>query len=273
MNNNRAVLVAFAADPYLALYFKKTYDLFWKNEVDESHIHINGKQKFIIDFIEKLWQKDAKQIIKRYWVYRQGEAFNELYPQINCDTLITMDSDNFIYRKGVINKFANMVESGEYDYVGSRHPFMSFWNKSVLDKIEVDFEEHHYKSGKFYDVMELLNIRFAEKTDKLFEIPFDNLPAYEHIGRRSFFSHWVSDYPKEKEIPERNILKALGKINRAAYTYYIFQQTKKDFPFKEYNDYYEKMFIKTINYLGFNLRNLAYSIDKKVKVRLPKELI
>ena len=265
----RAVLIAFAADPYLALYFKKTYE-FWKDEVDELHIHINGKQKFIIDFIEKLWQKDAKRIVKRYEIYRQGQAFNELYP-IDCDILMTMDSDNFIYQKGIIDDLAYKIENGAVDYVGPKKPFMSFWSKKVLDKIEVDFEERHIE-GKFYDVMELLNYRFADVTDRIFEIPIDNLPKREHIGRRSFFSYWVDDYPKEKEIPERNVLKALGKINRAAYTYYIFQQTKKDFPYPKYNDYYEKMFKKAINYLGFDLRNLAYSIDKKVKTRLPKEL-
>ncbi len=279
----RAVLIAFAADPYLAMYFKKTYDLYWKDEVDELHIHINGKQKFIIDFIEKLWQKDAKQIVKKYRVYRQGEAFNELYPQINCDILMTMDSDNFIYQKGVINKHAKMVEEGHYDYVGSKKPFMSFWDKKTLDKTEVDFEEHHFKKGdkvdkykfendKFMDVMELLNTKFAKVTNKILEIPIDDLPKREHIGRRSFFSYYVANYPEEKSIPERNVLKALGKLNRAAYTYHIFKKTKIDFPYKKYNDYYEKMFYLVIEFLGFDKRNIALSIFNKVKPRLPKEL-
>lgn len=286
----KEVLIAFAADPYLALFFKKTYDLFWKDEIDGLNIHINGKQKFIIDFIADLWKDDAKQIIKKYKVYRQGEAFNELYDKVNSDIVMTMDSDNFIYRGGVVNDFSEKIENGNYDYIGSKKPFMSFWNKKILDKIIVNFEEYHFKKGetangfdepfnedKFYDVMELLHLRFFDKTKKIFEIPIDDLPYYEHIGRRSFFAYWVADFPKEKSIIElvskyRNVLKAIGKINRAAYTYYIFQQTKKYFPFKKYNDYYDKMFKMVLDFLGFNMRNIQYSIDKKIKPRLPKGL-
>jgi len=202
---------------------------------------------------------------------------------------MTIDSDNFIYKKGVVEKYADRIRSGEYDYIGPHKPFMSFWNKNILDTIDVDFREHHFQKGdkikgysdcmdsyKFLDVMELLSMRFSQKTDKILETPIDDLPEHEHIGRSSPFINFLGDYPKEKTVDDimnnRGVLKSMIRLNRVSYVYYIFRQTKKYFPYKHYNDYYERMFEFIMNIIGYNLEMITRVIGKRIKIKLPPEL-
>lgn len=237
----RNLIMAFIDDPYMAIYQHDLYQNY-QNEIDELNIYISGRHSFIIDFISELWSEASHQIIFRQPV-RHGEALNELYGQSRGDVLITMDSDNFIFKQGVIDGYCKEIESLNYDIVGSLNyanhinPFMSFWRMSLLNSVAVDFRDKTTKQG-FSDVMQELSKAVFAKQHKLKIIPVDNQPYYEHLGRSSALPS-VLDYPKPIEL-NKSVAKAFSRRNRAEKIKTIYELTHDRFPFPDFNAYYKK---------------------------------
>jgi len=183
-NRKVSVILAFVCNPYLAILQKKLYLKYWKDEVDEVLINVNGRNDSIRKFIIDLWKDDDKVafIVDTPTEIRQGTAFETLYPGVMGKVLVTMDSDNFIYKKGVIRKYSNYILNGEYDCIGSTgyhawpnsvsklclekygtvrlNPFMSFWNVTYINNVnknnspseykDVHFGTHNYLKGDSY---------------------------------------------------------------------------------------------------------------------------
>lgn len=269
----RSMAISFIDDPYLAILFKRIYDKNIKGEVDELNIAINGENIEIVEFIKNLWKDEATNILMKYTkgeTVAHGEALNKLYAISKGDIFITLDSDNFIYRKGIIDRYCTAIDNG-VDYVGSFSPFMSFFRKSVLDKIdEVDFRDFHTKkengTDKFYDTMKRLMIKFSEISKLLYEIPIDNLPEYEHIGRMSAFPIYVEDCYFDRDTGlQRFVRKLFGRANRVALIKYIFDVTKDEYPDKKYNEFYWKTFQDVIEDVGHKEKILNEIIEEKIR--------
>ncbi len=97
---SRSILMVSVCNPLMSILQKRQYLKYWKDEVDEVLIGVNGRNNRIRNFIVNLW-KDDNKIKCQEWnhEYRQGYCFDELYPKANGDIIITMDDDNFIYSK------------------------------------------------------------------------------------------------------------------------------------------------------------------------------
>ena len=216
--------MAFVCNPYLAVLQKRLYLKYWKDEVDEVLINVNGRNDMIRDWIAKLWSDDDKvtyvdNVPKEI---RQGTAFDNLFPHVKGKVLITLDSDNFIYTKGIINKYSNLILEGEYDCAGSfgfhafangkgkcdtagmaikkfgtvrLNPFLSFWDKNIMDKIEnITFKTYNHGEGEKFaplgvlpqagwlDIMAKVSLEFFSKGAKILKIPVGMDGAYTHVG-------------------------------------------------------------------------------------------
>lgn len=180
MSKKISVMMAFVCNPYLAVLQKKTYLKYWKDEVDEVLINVNGRNERIRTFIEELWADEKVVWMDNVdWEMRQGAAFDRLYPHATGEVLMTMDSDNFVYRTGSLSKFRDMIltnnNDGQYDAIGSTglhaypvsvavlaqnkyrkvryNPFMSFWRRSIVNKIPKEgftFGTYNYVAGTKY---------------------------------------------------------------------------------------------------------------------------
>lgn len=266
----RSLNISFLSDPYLAVLMKRIYLKNIKGEVDELNIQINGRNPELVAFIKELWQDEANNIIYKIGkpkTINHGEALNELYKISTGDIFIILDSDNFIYRKGVIEGYSLLIDAG-MDYIGSNHPYMAFFRKTVLDKIKVDFREEH-KDGKFHDTMENLLIKFTRTTNAMLKIPVDLPNDYEHIGRMSAFGIYVGEYYFNNDTSwDRSVWKLFGRANRVGLIKYIYDITNKDVPFPEYNEFYWKSFLEVCEEVGHKLVNINKIIEENVKPKL-----
>lgn len=267
-----ACLICFVCDPYLAVFQKNIYLKYWKDEVDEVLVNVNGINEQLKDFIFDLWQDDKVKVVQKERMMRQGTAFDLLYPHVSkdIDVVMTQDSDNFIYKKGVITEFVDKIASGEVDAFGSSgnhaypptvsraivakygtvrfNPFMTYWRKSILDQIEdLSWTSYGYEKGDSFEpvgtfemkghmeVMAKLSLEFFHLTKKYKIIPQAEFEKYVHIGGvSSIFRRFFHSV----EGGDKNYIRAKGSrinIYYLLWDYIFWKYTKDRVPFPEYN--------------------------------------
>lgn len=203
-----SAITTFWNNPYLAVYFKRLYEKYWKDEVDELWVCVHGDNKPVNHFIHGLFEHSKITAIP---LPEMGAALDYIYPYLKGDVLVTIDSDNFITQKGVISKYVSMI--GEYDaigtYGGSSKPlsvgedlkkhfgivrlnsFLSFWNKKKLDEEPFTFQRMKFAEGEeflgyrfkewgFIDTMGYLTLKFIMSGKKV--LVLDEVEGSRHIG-------------------------------------------------------------------------------------------
>lgn len=264
----RGLNVVFTDDPFIAVYFKRLYIKNIKGEVDEINIHINGENDEAMEFIRKFWSDEAKSIFvekKEPATINHGEALNLLWKNNKQDIFVIVDNDNFVYKRGIIEKFCSKIEDG-LDYVGGKGPYMCFFRKTLLDKIDVDFRES-YEGGKFRDTMKNLLIELYKNTDKTFIIPVDSNEEYEHIGRMSAFPAFINDYKRDNNTRiGRHVLKFFGRPNRVALVKWIYLLTEKNINL-EHKKLYWELFLKVCDKVGHYQHNIDKIIKEKYETK------
>jgi glycosyltransferase involved in cell wall biosynthesis len=268
------VLLVFIANPYLALLQKRTYLKYWKSEVDEVLINVNGHNDQIRNFIAELWQDDKVKFIDNVSEeMRQGEAFNRLYPHATGDIIMTLDSDNFIYKTGVIKKFVEQMS--KVDSIGSRglhafpytiakrciekygivrlNPFLGFYKKKYIDKIKgLDFRTRAYKAGQeldffgtmpcdgWFDVMSEFAQRYFKEAPK-YKLINEIGDGYVHFGGiSSLYRRYFRNLEDTNEQKYKSLMDAKQNIAYWINYYLIFEAVKKELPFEDYNKEYER---------------------------------
>ena len=291
-----SVLVAFVCNPYLAVLFKRMYLKYWKDEIDELLVNVNGRNHTIRKFIVDLYKDDDKVVVidEVKGEIRQGHAFDNMYHKSTGEILITMDSDNFIFKKGVIEENCKKLE--EFDSIGSfgfhaypgqvgdicvqkygtarLNPFMAFFKSVIIDQMtEVSFETKSFKKEDYFeylgtmeydgwfDVMTPFCLKYFNIANNKFKIPESQDGEYHHFScvsslyRRCFTSLEDTDtqiYTKTGNVKQN--------LNNWRNYYILYELTKDEVPFKEYNEQFE---------LGFN-----YELEKadlkieQVKIQL-----
>lgn len=297
-----SVLIAFTCNPYLAVLQKETYLKYWKDEVDEVLVNVNGNNYEMMKFIAELWRKDdkVKWVFEAPFEMRQGVAFDVLYHLVSGGIVMTIDSDCFIYKKGVVTKFADKIRSGNFDAVGSDghhvkphqvatkiyklygmvryNPFLAFFRNSILRRIDdFTFRTRPFKAGDYYkatgkleydgdfDVMSFLSIQFNAKSDKHFLIPDTSCGEYVHLSAMS--SIFRRNFRKlEFAKPDDTYQPRGGSIGYWVWFYMVYNATKNGVPFREYNAEYERMFDEELKKIGRTMAEIkngaaAFSIQ------------
>lgn len=231
MTKKVSCMVAFVCNPYLAVLQKETFKKYWRDEVDEVLVNINGGNRAMRDFILKLWEDDPKVTVTTTlsWQSRQGMAFNLMYPECHGQVLMTIDSDCFIYKKGIVTNLVQAILDGKTDACGScgnhlhpwsvaeqavrkygtvrLNPFLAFFRKSIIDQIPEDklnFRSYSFKKddvvngiGKvdidgYMDVMSKFSLDFLSIAPKGFTRINETQPGqYIHFsGMSSLFRRY-----------------------------------------------------------------------------------
>jgi hypothetical protein len=264
-----SVITAFNSDPFMALYFKKNYEEFWKDEVDELLVCVHGGNDEIDNFIASLFPMSRKSSIP---LPELGIALDYIYPFVTGDILMTIDSDCYIYEKGLVTRYANSLidcdATGTIGYATRplseadglfRHfgivrlnTFLSFWNKKKLN-FPFTFQRMKFKKGeKFYgyefpndcklDTLGYLTLRFINegchiKTIKKFENT-NHIGGLSHISRRFLGENGISLYDIPSDKIGANPGTGLGFLKK------IFYETYKDYPDQKLNDKYKRIWEK-----------------------------
>jgi hypothetical protein len=295
-------LVAFVCDPYLAVFFKQLYLKYWKNEIDELLVNVNGQSRRIKNFIVDLYEHDSKvSFVDNQRMMRQGTAFNYLYPHVakDCDVLMTMDSDNFVYEKGVVSRYVTDIKNGKTDCIGSvgnhaypsevlhlinakyfaarLNPFMTFWNTKLFPKMpEVNFASFGYKKGDNYppigiipadgymEVMAKLFCDFSFVGGRHIFIP-QTSAGYVHANGisqvfRRFF-HDIEGNEDEAKTSGGNFI----QVNYLIWRYVLHWQAKDQVPM-DINNEHQRLINKAYGMLGLRTDTLEHMIEKEMRL-------
>ena len=125
---SRAALLPYPADPFLLNYWLHFYDTVWGDEIDHLYIHINSPiEKPVIDYIKAMC--DARPNITYKYTDHQiehGDAIDEMLDMIKETDVMLIEDDGFIFKKGMVDQCFRMLESGNYDIVGSKRGSCAF---------------------------------------------------------------------------------------------------------------------------------------------------
>ena len=206
-----SAITTFWNNPYLAVYFKRLYESYWKDEVDELLVCVHGPDKKVNHFIADLFPNSRITAIP---LPEMGAALDYIYPFVKGDILMTIDSDNFITKKGVVKKCAEMVgETGSYGAVGTAgksarplwigeevakhfgivrlNSFLSFWKKRCLNEKPFTFQRMKFKKGEklfgftfpdwcSLDTMGYMTLQFMQRGNLIHRL--DRIDGSQHIG-------------------------------------------------------------------------------------------
>lgn len=285
-----SVLIAFVCQPYLAAIQKKLFDRVWGEEVDEVLINVNGKGDYLRKIIIDMWKKEPKVkfIDEQNWEQRQGPAFNNLYPHATGNVIMFLDSDNFIYKKGVVRYFTDLIYGKVHTSIGSfgyhgypakvaerimaknstvrLNPFMAFFDKSIIDKIkDLDFGAFNFAKGEaipcignsdvkgWLDIFGIFCVKYFDLSRNIYKIPGDKDDEWIHVSGLS--SVWRRNFRSLEEVNEFRT----GKYEKISnhyliWTYLCYEYTKDMLP-KEFND-------KFLAMLDFNAKASGSSLEK-----------
>jgi hypothetical protein len=288
---------AFNSDPFIALLFRKSLAN-WIDEVDRIHICIHGENDEINDFIESIFKHDKIITYRPEQRFTElGQAYDHIYPNVNCDVLMTVDSDNFILKKGVVAKYAPIAlkeglvgypgcsckpvrlwrEIGQKNYNMIRiNTMLSWWSKKKLDELKFSFQRKVLRQG---DIIEGIKIEAPKITiDTLAELTIKYLKKnngkyhrlketddWFHLGGMSMFSKYclgengVSIYG----IPSK-ILDKTFTVRKLAWHYYSFITTKDQCNLFEFNHKFEKAILYKIKQSGVRMDEI-YGEIKLIK--------
>jgi hypothetical protein len=214
---------------------------------------------------------------------------------------MTIDTDNFILKKGVINGFYQKIMSGEVDAIGSRgdhaypgwvadelvikygrvrfNPFMSFFRKNILDKIEnLSFQNYGFKAGEKFDfidfvpknngwldIMGKLSLEVFSQTEKLMVIPSSQRGEYVHFGALSsvYRRNFRSLENENEQVYANSFNEGQPKFYLILY-YLIYEMTKDRVPLVKHNLEYEKGYLNEISKTGINLKTVREEANKLI---------
>jgi len=123
MKRSRAAILPYPGDPFLLNYWLEIFYKFWEPEVDKLYIVLNSPiEDSVVEHIKYLCNDEGKKINFTY-IPRQMEHGDVLKIALEAATekyVMLIEDDAFIFKSGVVNYCFELLESGQYDIVGSK---------------------------------------------------------------------------------------------------------------------------------------------------------
>lgn len=136
---SRAVFLPFPGDPFLLNYWLNLFDNVWGSEVDILYIYMNSPIEMdVVEYCRKRAQASPHNVVFM-WHNEQKEhgwVLNEILEQCKETHILLCEDDGFIFRPGVVDRAFKMLESGNFDIVGSKRGSCS---QEILDKAKQRF--------------------------------------------------------------------------------------------------------------------------------------
>ncbi len=123
-------------DPYVLLHTAEYFKV-WSSEVDKLYILFNSTiDSSLVEPLKKLL--DHPKIVFFYVDHTMGhgEAINYLLDRCTEDSIMLIEDDSIIFKKGIVDTYFKIIESNSDAIVGS--PRMSC-PADVSDKLKVEF--------------------------------------------------------------------------------------------------------------------------------------
>jgi hypothetical protein len=116
---SRGVLLPFTGDCFLLKKWLECFDK-WQDEVDKLYVMINADvhwdtYRYCTDLLSKY---NAKILVEMHMI-DHGPALNKLLDVCTEDLVLLIEEDGFIFKKGQVDKCFKLIESREFDIMGS----------------------------------------------------------------------------------------------------------------------------------------------------------
>ena len=167
---SRVALLPTAGCPFTTAFYFHFFEKYWQDEVDRLFIHFNATvEKEVADFCRDLVTKNDKVVfLYENRLLSMFVALTQLVEASGEDHVLFIHDDAIILRRGVVDKYFGMVESGEYDAVGTPRgccdPLIS---DQTIKKFKLSEEES--KGGpNFWMCFFFCKRSDVDKTDKNF---------------------------------------------------------------------------------------------------------
>lgn len=121
-NMDRATILPFPGDPLLLHYWLSLFDKYWKNEITTLYIYLNSTiEKEAVDYIKRLCAR-YPQIVLFYNPIQtdHGPAINNVLDSVKEKYIMLIEDDGFIFKSGIVDGYFRLLESGQYDVIGSK---------------------------------------------------------------------------------------------------------------------------------------------------------
>jgi glycosyltransferase involved in cell wall biosynthesis len=166
---SRAALLPSPIDPFVLLHCLHYFDI-WSEEIDKLYICLNSN-------IEESIVKELFGLIKHpkivFFYHQQtlghGKAINFMLENCKESEIVLIEDDSIIFKKGILNKYFNFIESGDYDLIGS--PRMSCSKEtadSLAKEFNLNYEGFGDKGPNFWPCFLFTKKHFLLKTDQNF---------------------------------------------------------------------------------------------------------
>jgi hypothetical protein len=135
-DNVRSVFITSSGDPYVLLYCLQHIGC-WGSEVDEIWVCINStmEQPVINKLLNQIPPKVKIVYINQRLGY--GKPIDVLLNLSSEGSVLLLEDDTLIFKRKVVDKYFRLLESDEYDLIGS--PRMSC-TKKVADQLKEEFD-------------------------------------------------------------------------------------------------------------------------------------
>ncbi len=257
-----AVCCAFHCDPFQAIYYKELFKKYWGDEIGDLYIKVSGINYLgSKDFILDLFKDIATFIDYDRAINDHGMTLNALYPEIpnNKEVVMIMDSDEWIYKRGLITDFLSSFDEG-IDIVGEwcdsgsvnlkdkahelfgrcrLNPMITFIRKSLIDKVpDLHFGARNWKAGEVIvplnnwvstedectDTFGYIGLQLLNMTNNLRLISI----MQDGLFHAASLSSWMITYSQQepKYEPEQSF------IDRLSWWYWLARRYRHQFPDK-----------------------------------------
>lgn len=118
---NRAAILPLPGDPFLFNYWLKSFKN-WEMYIDRLYVYLNTPaEPAVVHYIRDLCNKNPK--ISLQYNDQQvphGVAINRTLDIVNEESILLVEDDFFILKGELIDRAFKLIESGEWDIVGSQ---------------------------------------------------------------------------------------------------------------------------------------------------------
>lgn len=120
--DDRAAILPLPGDPFLFTYWLHNFHTFWADEIGKLYIILNTPaEPVVVDYITKLCASDSRidlTVLDQH--IQHGDAINMALDKLTEKYIMLVEDDAYIFKKGIVTECFELLESGQYDIVGSK---------------------------------------------------------------------------------------------------------------------------------------------------------
>lgn len=152
-------------DPYICLLWLEIARNTWLEEVDTLYVLLNGDtEKVVAEFLKRKFEEVPNAVVEYIpGMIQHGTSLALMTKKAKEDLVMFVEDDGFIFKKGLVKKYFEIIESGEYDVIGSGRTSSSMEiQRIVAKKCNVDLMVPGDAGVAFWP-----NFFFAKRVDLL----------------------------------------------------------------------------------------------------------